>query len=147
MKDAQREKIAAWILRLIGCSVCLAFIPIFFPLGLMAWIHDWLGLGAIPEQPIFEYLTRSLSAMYFAHGCFVLMISTDVRRYLPLVKLTAGLNMFLGVLLLAVDLIAPMPWFWTAFEGPPIFAVGLALYLIASPLAPPSKAEMKNGLD
>lgn len=134
MNDAKRKRIATWILRLIGCSVCMAFVPIFFPLGLMATIHAWLGLGAIPEQPIFEYLTRSLSAMYFAHGCFVLVISTDVCRYLPLVRLTAALNMFLGLLLLVVDLVSPMPWFWTAFEGPPIFAVGLCLYLVVQSL-------------
>ena len=135
VNEKRRTKIATWILRLIGGSVCLAFVPIFFPLGLMASIHALLGLGEIPDQPIFEYLARSLSAMYFAHGCLVLVISTDVPRYLPLVKLVALLNIFLGVLLLGIDLLSPMPWFWTLCEGPPIAGIGIILLVTVLPLA------------
>lgn len=117
--------IATWLLRIIGASVCLAVVPVFFPLSWMNAIHAWLGLGQIPDQPIFEYLARSLSAMYFAHGCLVLLASTNVHRYLPFVWMIGGLNVVLGALLLAVDLRIPMPWFWTWLEGPPILTMGL----------------------
>lgn len=123
---------AKWILRLVGLSICLAFFPIFFPLAWMQTIHGWLGLGQIPDEPIFEYLARSLSAMYFAHGCFVLMVSFNVIRYLPMVRLIAVLNMLLGAILLGVDLKSPMPSFWTLTEGPPIMLVGGLLWWIAS---------------
>lgn len=97
----------------------------------MSAIHAWLGLGSIPEQPIFEYLARSVSAMYFAHGCIVLVASTDVRRFLPLIYVISGLNVFLGSVLLFTDFIAPMPLFWTLMEGPPIITVGLLLFWLA----------------
>ncbi len=122
--------LATWLLRIIGGSICLALFPIFFPLSLMATIHERLGLGTIPEQPIFEYLARSLSAMYFAHGLIVLAISTDVRRYQPLVGVIGGINLVLGVVLLMTDLWAPMPSYWTILEGPPIVAVGGCLLWI-----------------
>lgn len=123
-----------WLLRLIGGSICLAFFTIFFPLGWMQQIHAGLGLGEIPDQPIFEYLTRSLSSMYFAHGCVVLLASSNVVRFLPLVWLVCGLNLLLGAILLVTDLAAPMPWFWTILEGPPIILVGLLLFWLTRKL-------------
>lgn len=132
MENNRYLQYATWILRLIGVSVCFAFFPIFFPLHWMEWIHSAIGLREMPRQPIFEYLTRSLSAMYFAHGCLVMFISSDVARYLPLAKAVAILNIFLGGVLLCVDLRAPMPWYWTACEGPPIVAVGGVLLFCCS---------------
>ena len=125
------ETMATRLLRLIGASICTAMIPAFFPLNWMNAIHGWLGLGEIPHQPIFEYLARSLCLMYFAHGCMVLAVSTDVVRYRPLVFLIGGLNLLLGALLILVDYWAKMPMFWTAMEGPPIFGVGILLLWIA----------------
>lgn len=98
----------------------------------MESLHEWLGLGEIPEQPIFEYLARSTSGMYFAHGVLVLAASTDVRRFLPLIWAISGLNVFLGATLLVTDLLAPMPWYWTIFEGPPIVAMGAILLILTS---------------
>lgn len=122
-----QHRIATWLLRLSGAIICLSFLAIFLPLEWMERIHQRLGLGAIPEQPIFEYLTRSLSAMYFAHGVMVLAVSTDVRRYWPFVGLFGGLNVVLGTTFLVTDILAPMPWYWTAAEGPPIMVFGVVL--------------------
>lgn len=140
MTDEGTVRTATWLLRFIGGSVCLALVPMFFPLTWMAAIHEWLGLGETPQAPIFEYLTRSLSAMYFAHGCFVLMISTDVVRYRPLVHLVGILNLFLGVALLTIDLVSPMPMIWTAIEGIPIAAIGAVVLKLASKLPEPENS-------
>ena len=101
----------------------------------MQAVHVWLGLGDMPQSTIVEYLARSLSAMYFAHGVVVLAISTDVRRYCPLVSMLGYLNMVLGAIFLGVDLVAQMPWFWTISEGPPIALMGLVLLLISRAIA------------
>lgn len=116
-----------WLLRIVGGSICLALVPIFFPLPWMEAIHGWLGLGEMPNAPIFEYLARSTSGMYFAHGVLILVASTDVRRFLPVIWAIGCLNFFLGAVLLVTDLIAPMPWYWTAVEGPPIMVMGAVL--------------------
>lgn len=126
-----------WLLRLIGASICFSFLPIFFPLAWMEAIHEWLGLDAAPQEPIFEYLARSLSAMYFAHGCVVLALSTDVPRYRPLIKLIALLNTFLGIVLFWIDFQTQMPSYWRWLEGPPIILVGLLLFSLASKLSIP----------
>lgn len=126
----QYVRYARWLLWLIGGSVACAFFPIFMPLTWMDSIHQWLGLGQAPKQPIFEYLARSVSGMYFAHGFIVLAISTDMRRYWPLVRMVACLNVFLGAVLVVIDSWAGLPIFWTLLEGPPIILVGAVLFYL-----------------
>ena len=130
--------IATWLLRLMGVSLCMAIFPIFFPISWMASIHRRLGLGEIPEQPIFEYLARSLSAMYFAHGCFVIAASSNVVRFKLFLWVIGFLNIFLGTALLFTDLLAPMPLYWTLLEGPLIIAAGALLLWLTFQLADPS---------
>jgi hypothetical protein len=132
MNNQRYQRFTTWLLRIIGGSVCIAFIPIFFPLSWMEWLHSKASLGPLPTEPIFEYLARSTSAMYFAHGCVVLLASFDIRRYLPLVWLIGFLNLFCGAVLLGTDLLAPMPTLWTLFEGPPIMCGGVLLLWLTS---------------
>ncbi len=131
MKPNQYVWALTWLLRVIGATICLAFFPIFFPLSWMSALHSWLGLGDIPEQPIFEYLARSTSAMYFAHGCVILVASRNVEQFVELVLCIAALNLFIGGVLLITDCVAPMPAYWTWLEGPPIMAGGMLLMWLA----------------
>ncbi|MEM8733491.1 MAG: hypothetical protein AAGG44_04685 [Planctomycetota bacterium] len=128
----------------MGCSICFALIPIFFPLGWMQGLHAAAGLGDAPTQPIFEYLARSTSAMYFAHGCVVLLASTDVRRFFPLIQLIAVLNIFAGAVMLGTDFSASMPRLWTWIEGPPIIAGGFILLWISRGLAREIRSETSS---
>ena len=117
------QVVTVWLLRIMGFMICMAVGPIFFPRSWMEAIAVGLGLGEPPALPLFYYLARSCSAMYFAHGCFILLTSTNVIRYRSFVFLIAGLNLFLGSILLVIDWWAPMPWYWTCLEGPPILGV------------------------
>jgi len=124
------EKILIWILRIGGVMTALAIPTALLPASTMAEIHAWLGLGSFPDQPITDYMARSLSLMYGLHGVLLLVISTDVRRYRKLLGWLAGLTAALGLALLAVDLNAGMPASWTWSEGPPAFLIALVmLYL------------------
>ena len=58
----------------------------------------------------------------------VLVISTDVRRYGPLVGYIAVINILLGAVLLIIDIGSAMPSYWTYLEGPPIICVGALLF-------------------
>jgi len=120
-------KITRWLLRLSGAIICCALVPVFFPIELMDWIHQQLGLGTLPTDPIVIYMARTLSAMYFAHGVVVCFVSTDVQRFWPFVRVLGCLNVVLGSIFLATDWLVPMPLPWTLTEGPPIIGFGLIL--------------------
>lgn len=129
-EDARVVLRAKWLLRLIGGAICFSCLAVLTPLAWLQDIHEWLGLGEPPHQPVFEYLARTLSAMYFAHGVMVLAVSTDVHRYQPLVRIIGLLNLMLGIAFLVVGCVAGMPGWWICIEGPPIFLVGLVVLAV-----------------
>ena len=113
---------------LLRCGAVLtgsAFLAVFLPVDSMASTHRWLGLGEFPRTPIVDYLARSVAAFYGFHGVLLFVISTDVVRYRPLVWYVAAMNVVFGVMLLAIDIHAGLPAYWTAFEGPPVVVIGM----------------------
>jgi hypothetical protein len=124
------ETYLLWLLRLVSTVILLSIFPIFFPRSWMETTHQAMGLGIVPDRPIFWYLARSLSLLYFAHGVLVFGLSTDIRRFWPLIKLLGWLNIFLGTILLGIDLEAPMPLWWTLAEGPGIIGGGILILVL-----------------
>ena len=130
MSAARAEFWLVWLLRLFGGATCLAIFATLLPTDWMAATHAWLGLGVFPRAPIVEYLTRSIALLYAIHGGFIVLASTDVRRYSVLITYLAIADGTMGLMLVAVDLYAGMPWYWTAVEGPSVIAAAaLLLYL------------------
>lgn len=116
------------LLRAIGTLDLLAFAAVFMPEGWMAATHAWLGMGDFPRAPVVDYLSRSASLMYAQHGAVFLFLSRDVRHYRPLIRLMAWIAIASGIIMLAIDLLAPVPLFWTVIEGPGyVFLAGLVL--------------------
>ena len=121
------------LLRALGVIVLCAVPAIFMPTAWMAAIHEWLGLGAMPEGPLVEYLTRSLSAMYAIQGPLFLLVASDLRRYRGVVTYLGAVNVALGLAMVWVDHLAGMPAFWSWGEGPPTVVIGAAiLWLVRS---------------
>jgi hypothetical protein len=118
------------VLRFVGIVDSFAVVAIFLPLEWMATIHAWLGLGVMPEQPIVNYLTRSASSMYALHGAMILFVSTDVRRYAPLIRFLAIAALIHGVALFLIDTLAGMPGFWIVLEGPTVIATGIIVLMV-----------------
>jgi hypothetical protein len=112
------ERWLTLVLRIGGVMMALAFLAVVMPRHCMATTHEWLGLAELPDGPIVEYLARSLSAFYAMHGALFLMVSTDVRRYGPVITLLAVLGVALGIGLIAIDIAAGLPLYWIAIEGP-----------------------------
>ena len=127
MTPKQAQKWLRLLLAVIGCGLMVATIPVFFPVSWMAGIHEWLGLGKFPEAPITIYLARSTSLLYAVHGSLMLFVSFNLERYGPLVPLFGWLHVIIGLVMLGIDLTAPMPWYWTAVEGIPIAIAGLVI--------------------
>ncbi len=123
--DARRCLVLA--LRVVGSVEVLAAFAAVMPRGWMAATHELLGLGPFPQGPLAEYLARSLSALYAVNGGLLLMVSTDARRYAPLVTYLALAATAVGLLLLVTDLSVGMPWWWTLGEGPSLLAFGVVL--------------------
>jgi len=101
---------------------------ISFRLGIIRFsIHEFAGLGIMPDAPIVSYLARSLSAFYAVVGAITLFISFDIRRHHSFVKLWAIIVTVMGFVLLGIDIVSGMPMSWTLDEGPPALAIGAAL--------------------
>lgn len=131
--ELQMNKSAIWLQRLlivIGLGLMVATFPVFFPVGLMATIHGWLGLGEFPDFPITVYLARSTSLLYAVHGVIMFTAGMRIKELHSLVPLLGWIHVVIGLCMLGIDVTAGMPWYWTAFEGIPIsLAGGLILWL------------------
>ena len=93
----------------------------------MASTHERLGLGEFPRAPVVDYLARSIAALSGFHGVLLLLISADPIRYRAIVSYVAVMNITFGLMLIAIDIHAGMPSWWTIGEGPPIVAFGIVV--------------------
>jgi hypothetical protein len=126
------ERALLWLVR-VEAVVLLAAVPaVVLPTSWMATVHDAVGLGELPRAPIVEYLTRSASWVYASWGFFYAYAGFDVRPYLRLLRYLAVTKALFGLGVLALDGWVGMPTVWTAVEGPGIFAVALAQYVLAA---------------
>lgn len=124
------ERILVFVLRAMGIITGSALFAVFLPTAWMATIHDWLGLGKLPEGRIVEYLARSLSAFYAMLGGLCLFVSRDPRRYAGVITYLAVSGAIFGVLMLGIDLSIAMPLHWTLQEGPYILLFSVAILVL-----------------
>ena len=136
MPNDNNERWLVFLLRLGAILTGSAFLTIFLPEATMASVHERLGLGAFPASPLTNYLTHSLSAMYAFHGGLLFVLSTNVRRFKPVVLFVGWATAVLGVALLAIDLQAPMPLWWVFAEGPWVIAIGLVIAWLSRRIEP-----------
>jgi hypothetical protein len=126
------DKVLVILLRyLLGIPGLFALVGVFMPLSWMAAAHRWLGLGEMPTAPTVEYLARSVSAIDALLGALCLVMASDPERYRPLVRFFGVALALLGIVFTGVDGVAGMPWWWTAFEGPPGVPIGALLFVLA----------------
>jgi hypothetical protein len=128
-----QQRILVIFLRLFGGVTVLAFLAMLLPVEWMAATHQWLGLGEFPRAPIVDYLARSVSALYGFHGVLVLLVARDPVRYRSIVLYLGWMYIVSGAFAMVIDISAPLPWWWTAIEGPSTLISGvLILYLSRS---------------
>ena len=111
------ERWLALALRILAVPVLLAFPCALLPVSWMDATHRWLGLGALPEAPILEYLARSSSLLYGYHGLLLLLVASNVPRHLPVIWLMGGAGVAFGLAMLVIDHAAGLPAYWQALEG------------------------------
>lgn len=87
MRNAER-----WLkllLLLFGLPAAFAVVPFLMPTSWMAAVHQWLGMGVLPDKPIVDYLARYASGFSALYGFLLLLLLTDVRRYAPVITFQA----------------------------------------------------------
>lgn len=130
------RSLLVFLLRLGGTMTLLAFPMMLLPDESMAAIHRSLGMGELPRAPVVGYLARSVSALYGFHGVLLFLIATDPVRYRPFVVYIGWMNVTFGLMLLAIDLHAGLPGWWTAVEGPGLVALGVVLLWLSRAIGP-----------
>ncbi|MBI5386002.1 MAG: hypothetical protein HZA90_15105 [Verrucomicrobia bacterium] len=125
------ERALQWLLRIIGGSSLLAVIAVVMPYTWMNAIHQWLGLGVLPDAPIVGYLARSTSAFYALLGGLLWVVSFDLRRHRLVLRYLGAACFLFGAALFAIDLAEGLPKFWTFWEGPFSAAFGLAVFWLS----------------
>jgi hypothetical protein len=87
MRNAER-----WLKLLLlffGLPAAFAVVPFLMPTSWMAAVHQWLGMGVLPDKPIVDYLARYASGFSALYGFLLLLLLTDVRRYAPVITFQA----------------------------------------------------------
>jgi len=122
-----RERILKWVLRWFGCGSLSAAIFVAAPYSWMNAIHQWLGLGVLPDAPVVGYLARSTSAFYAMLGGLLWVLSFDVRRFRPVLLYLGWATVAMGLTLFVVDWVEGLPQFWRFWEGPLDAGLGVAI--------------------
>ncbi len=124
------KKIVIFILRLIGINALLALVFLVMPFSWIKEIHQWLGLGEMPDAPIVRYLTRSICLSYAVFGTVLIAVSFDIDRYYRLLWVIGFLFPVIGITLLGIDIVEKLPLSWILSEGPFMIVFGSVFLLL-----------------
>ena len=58
------ERCLKVLVRILGTGSATVAVFVVVPYAWMNAIHQWLGLGTLPDTPVVGYLARSTSAFY-----------------------------------------------------------------------------------
>jgi hypothetical protein len=125
----KHKDVLALFLRLVGTVALMAVIAVVMPYSWMNAVHQRLGMGPLPAQPIVGYLARSLSAFYAILGGLLWVVSFDLRRHRVVLQYIGLAVVILGITLGVVDFAEGMPRFWRFAEGPLNVVLGLIILL------------------
>ena len=134
------ERLLQLLIRVVGSVALLAIPCALMPYSWMDAVHQWLGMGELPSEPVVGYLARSTSAFYALTGGLLWVVSFDLRRHRPVVRYLGVAIILIGLMLLAVDLIGRMPWWWCLVEGPFNMSFGTVILVLGWYIGDPRTA-------
>lgn len=129
-----RPRVQLWMLR-----ICIFILFTGLPGALLPEVafqkFAWLmGYGKQPMTPLIIYLSGNAGFAYTALGLLAWVISRDLPRYQPLVRMLGWIMVIAGPAYLSIDLQCPLPLWWTLMDSVGCLLIGLTL-LWASPKA------------
>ena len=115
------------LLQAFGAVTAVALVSFVMPRSWMAVVHEWLGMGVLPDNPVVEYLARTTSALYGFLGGLYLVLATDVRRFARVITYSAVATLLISAVNTALCLRAGMPtwWMWSDVVACWLFGVGI----------------------
>ena len=122
-----RDRFATLFLRAVGTAAAMAAFCAVMPFSWMETVHKALGMWALPDKPIVQYLARSTSAFYAIFGGLLLLVSFDLDRYRKVLQYIGVSTIALGILLFVTDWSGGMPTFWWVGEGPIDILIGVVI--------------------
>lgn len=90
----------------------------------VSWI---MGFGQPPMTPVTLYMMAGGAAVYVGQALLMWVISGDVVRYQPIVRLIAWIFVGCGPVFYWIDSQAGVPWWWLTMDTAGCLAGGLAL--------------------
>ena len=115
---AKQERFFKLFLRIIGSAALLAIVAVVMPYSWMNTIHQRLGMGELPAEPIVGYLARSTSGFYALLGGLFWLASFDLHRHRLVLCYLGIVILIFGAALFIIDLLGGMPLYWSLTEGP-----------------------------
>jgi hypothetical protein len=132
---AERDRFFKLFLRVIGTAALFALVAVVIPYSWMNAIHQRLGLGQLPAEPIVGYLARSTSAFYALLGALLWVVSFDLVRHRLILRFLGVAIIVFGGILLIVDFVEGMPLWWSLWEGPINMAFGTIILILSNRIA------------
>jgi hypothetical protein len=145
-QSAAAEYWLALLLRVVGGVCLLALVPLWMPRDWIVAAHRWLGWGPFPDGPVAEYLARSVSALSGFYGGLLVVLSTDVRRYSPVIRYQAAAIMLLSASGAVVGSWAGIPVWFVGGDAVACWAYCVAMLLLVRRVEP-SNAEPPTAAD
>jgi hypothetical protein len=116
------------LLRFLGTASLLALFAVVMPYAWINHIHAWLGMGALPSDPIVGYLARTLSAFYALFGGLLWTLSFDTPKNHATIRYVGFAILAFGLILLAIHWTEGMPFCWKLIEGPIAIVYGVLIW-------------------
>jgi hypothetical protein len=127
----RHERFLKLFLRIIGTAALFALIAVVMPYSWMNAIHNWLGMGELPSEPIVGYLARSTSAFYALLGGLFWVVSFDLHRHKLVLCYLGVVIVIFGAALFIIDLLEGMPILWSLTEGPFNLIFGIVILIMS----------------
>jgi len=124
------ENFLKLLLQAFGAVTVIALVPFVMPRSWMAAVHEWLGMGALPDKPVVEYLARTTSALYGFLGGLYLVLATDVRRFAGVITYSAVATLLISAVNTWLCRRAGMPGWWMWSDGGACWLFGLGILLL-----------------
>ena len=93
-------------------------------------VHEWLGMGVLPDKPVVEYLARTTLALYGFLGGLYLVLARDVRRFARVITYSAVATLLISAVNTALCLAAGMPTWWMSSDAVACWLFGLGILFL-----------------
>jgi len=127
----KQEYFLKLLLRVIGTAGLFAIVAVVMPYSWVNAIHNSLGMGELPSEPIVGYLARSTSAFYALLGGLFWVVSFDLHRHKLVLCYLGVVIVIFGAALFIIDLLEGMPLHWSLTEGPFNLIFGVVILIMS----------------